>query len=477
MNKMKSIYHKVGVVLFLLSIQLISAGQNENPLKFNNKGKFKIAQFTDIHWQNAQKAECKKTADMISHVLQTEQPDMVVLTGDVVNDPAAEGWKAVMALFEESKVPFAVVLGNHDDEAEWSRDQIFDYLLTLSGFVGEKGPKEVSGVGNYIIHLQAADSEETTALLYCFDSNAYCSNKEISDYDWIKFDQVAWYRANSNELTTMNGGSPVPALAFFHIPLPEYGEAIGDPTTAGIAEEEVCSPKINTGLFASFVEKKDVIGVFVGHDHNNNYVGIHKEIALAYGQSSGYSSYGDIGKGARIIELKEGEFGFDTWIQTLNGKSFSYNYPFGYASDFSKDEYLSAIHPKSFKNGINFNYFEGQFESVCDLRQEQPKRSGISQNISLKEAEADDYFGFEFEGLIQVPETGVYQFYSYSDDGSQLFIGDQLVVDNDGSHSAKRAIGAIALEKGFHPIKVLYFESYMGNTLEDVSYKNLTLPT
>jgi hypothetical protein len=89
----------------------------------------------------------------------------------------------------------------------------------------------------------------------------------------------------------------------------------------------VCAPKINTGLLASFVEMKDVMGTFVGHDHVNNFIGIHKGVALAYGQKTGFSSYGDLDKGARIIELQEGKREFTTWIRTEKGTSLFYQFP------------------------------------------------------------------------------------------------------------------------------------------------------
>ena len=54
--------------------------------------------------------------------------------------------------------------------------------------------------------------------------------------------------------TKENGGKPLPALAFFHIPLLEYNEIVGAETTLGQKEEGIASPKINTGFFASLVD-------------------------------------------------------------------------------------------------------------------------------------------------------------------------------------------------------------------------------
>ena len=67
---------------------------------------------------------------------------------------------------------------------------------------------------------------------------------------------------------------------------------------------------------------------------------------------------------------------------------------------------------------------------------------------------------------MRIPQKGVYRFYTYSDDGSVLYIDGHKVVDNDGGHSVGRAEGKIALDAGFHEVRVLYFEDYMGQALE-----------
>lgn len=298
--------------------------EDELALPFNENKSFKIAQFTDIHWKNNDKETCARTAAIIRHVLEAEKPDLAVLTGDIVNEPAAGGWQELMTIFSESGIPFSVTLGNHDDEAEWSRAQIFDFLETLPGFTGEKGPADINGVGNYVIRLNSGETGKTSALLWFFDSNAYCDDKNLSDYDWIKYDQIAWYRNRSRMLSAENENQAYPSLAFFHIPLPEYNNIIGQSTTLGEYHEEVCSPRVNSGLFSAFLEMNDVKGTFVGHDHVNNYIGVSGGIALAYGQSTG--GYGDLAKGSRIIELREGEAGFSTWIRTMEGVSLHYTH-------------------------------------------------------------------------------------------------------------------------------------------------------
>ena len=43
---------------------------------------------------------------------------------------------------------------------------------------------------------------------------------------------------------------------------------------------------------------------------------------------------------------------------------------------------------------------------------------------------------------------------------------DELVVDNDGSHSPRTRRGRIALERGHHPVRIEYFEHYAGQELD-----------
>lgn len=88
------------------------------------------------------------------------------------------------------------------------------------------------------------------------------------------------------------------------------------------------------------------------------------------------------------------------------------------------------------------------------------------RNISIQEALTKDHFAYDFRTLIKIPEKGVYRFYTYSDDGSKLFIDGKEVVDNDGSHNARLAKGKVALDAGFHELRVLYLEDYMGEALE-----------
>lgn len=434
---------------------------------FFKDGRFVIVQFTDLHW-TPQSPKCAETASTIRAVLKTERPDLAVLSGDVVtDDPAIEGWKAVVDIFNEAKIPFVVTMGNHDAEY-MTKDDIYDFLLKSPYYVGTKGPEEIIGCGNCVIPVYGSiKKDKVEALLYCMDSNDYQPNKLYGSYDWIHFNQIDWYRKQSARFTAENDGIPVPALAFFHIPLLEYNELAGDGNTFGNALEGVASSKVNSGMFSSFIEMKDVMGVFVGHDHDNDYIGIDKGIALGFGRVTGTDAYGSLTRGARIIKLYEGKFKFDTWIATPAGREVEYYYPSGLNSKEAQTmDYLSAMNVATGKHGVAYTYYEGKCKRVADIASCQVIKKGTMKNISIKEAAVTDHFAYEFRTLIQIPEKGVYRFYTFSDDGSMLYIDGKLVVDNDGGHSAHRSEGKIALEKGLHELHILYFEDYMGQELE-----------
>jgi hypothetical protein len=213
-----------------------------------------------------------------------------------------------------------------------SRKELTDYVATKPHCLISSA-KGIPGTANYTLNIGSSNGDATAAAIYIFDSNSYSTLNLIKGYGWIRHEQVEWYRKASAAFTSSNNGTPLPALAFFHIPLPEYHEAVRNENTmlVGTRKETACSPAINTGLGAAMLECGDVMGVFVGHDHVNDYAAEWNGILLAYGRYSGGNTvYNDIpgGNGARVIELTEGEKGFKTWIRIKDGQTINHiNHP------------------------------------------------------------------------------------------------------------------------------------------------------
>ncbi len=443
-------------------------------LKFDDLGKFKIAQFTDIHWdENAENND--STIAIIKHILKEEHPNLVILSGDIVcYEPAIEGWESIARIFEESKIPWLVLMGNHDAELSLLREDIYQLLQDKEYYTTGITTIEKCKIGDFILNIKSSDESKDAAVIYCLDSGDYPKETlHHGKYDWIGYNQIEWYRKYSQFFTDKNGGEPLPSLAYFHIPLPEYKKLVYTNSYYGMSEEGgVSSADINSGFFASAIEMNDVMATFVGHDHNNSFIGQLNGIALAFGRVSGLNAYGKLERGARIVSLYEGKHQFDTWIRTYNGQQETYYFPSGITGDDEKTiKYEEPTVLTNYSQGVKYKYFEyeGKIKSVEQLKDKSIsvlKKEGTLENFSLTPMEREDYFGLYFEAWIKIPEDGVYKFYTYTDDGSTLYIDDQLVVDNNGSHSAKRANGMIGLKAGFHALKLKYFESYMGEHIE-----------
>ena len=221
----------------------------KNILRFRSDQRFKIVQFTDIHWQNGE-APDQQSAALMSKITKTECPDLIVLTGDILSGggcaDAADALRQVIKVVEECGIPWAAVFGNHDDEGNADRHELMAVMQDSELSLSQPGPTEIPGVGNYVLPIQNSEENTSAALLYFIDSGSYAPT-DIGGYDWIRREQIVWYLQESAKLTA-EAGRPLPALAFFHIPIPEYDEVWDFHTCYGVKYENVCAPQINTGF-------------------------------------------------------------------------------------------------------------------------------------------------------------------------------------------------------------------------------------
>ena len=446
-------------------------------LKFREDGTFKIAQFTDLHWEEENPADVEIIKNVIREVTKAEKPDILIFTGDVIcTSPAEKGWKNFISLTTELGVPYAVTMGNHDAEYDLTREQMFDILETDPLFLGEKGPAEISGVGNYVLEVKASDgSGANKALLYCMDSNDYTPSKaDFGYYGWFERNQIQWYLDQSAKYTAANGGKPVNALAFFHMALPEY-KLLEPGNRLGNYYEPICSPDLNTGMFQAMRFMGDMMGTFVGHDHCNDFIGKYYEIALAYGRRT-QCDEDEVENGGRIIVLKENERSFETYCYTPKyGKEYTYYYPAG-LPEWTYGEKTPAKNVNPQKKGVAYRYYEGNITSPLKLDKEgKLKDKGIMENINVKNAPVGDHYGYEFDAYINIPSDNYYRFTADYDDGVALYIDGVEVLNSEGMYSGLTLSGSICLAKGFHEMKVYFYENYAGERL-NLNIESLDIP-
>ena len=346
-------YKRLIIATVLISVALLDAVAKDNTVRKFKGDTFKIVQFTDIHWVDEKKNVNDSTLDFMDKVIRSEKPDLAVLTGDIVTwnyvPEAITAWKRIMRFFSDRKLHYVVTFGNHDPENDTLSTKSIMKLLGKSHYNLTFNDDCLSGQGTCYLQIKDNDGKRNIWNLYFFDTHDYNHSENVAGaYGWIDFDQIAWYRKLSDRL---NNGHPerVPAMAFFHIPLPEYVPPDSSKVYGSIKDIERGAPELNSGLFHSFVEKGDVLGTFCGHDHNDDYIYVYDGICMCYGRKTGFNMVYEelLKRGARIIVLHKDKPSFDTYIIDQEGRcldfSFDRNNPDNKTDSCSQVTFLQIV--------------------------------------------------------------------------------------------------------------------------------------
>jgi len=129
-----------------------------------------------------------------------------------------------------------------------------------------------------------------------------------------------------------------------------------------------------------------------------------------------------------------------------------------YGATFLRRPLKAAVPSTDKEPGLAFTLFEGRFSSTKDLEGAVPRAAGQADSVDYRLFGREVDYGVIFKGYLNVPADGFYQFASESDDGSMLYIDDEEVVANDGEHGRYLLSGHIPLAKGFHRIRIEYFQ-------------------
>ncbi|KAJ6699731.1 INACTIVE PURPLE ACID PHOSPHATASE 28-RELATED [Salix purpurea] len=330
------------------------------PLRFNSDGTFKILQVADMHYGTGVLTSCKdvlasefhycsdlNTTHFLKRIIEAEKPDFIAFTGDNIfgssTPDAAESLLRAFAPAMESGLPWAAVLGNHDQESTMTRLELMSFISLLDYSVSQTNPSvedassaakgntitDIDGFGNYNLRVYGAPgshSANSTVLdLFFLDSGDREVVQGVRTYGWIKESQLRWlhgvskgYQGRKEDFHLLKGSSsatPTPcALAFFHIPIPEVRQLYYQKIIGQFQEGVACS-SVNSGVLQALVSMGDVKAVFMGHDHKNDFCGNLESIWFCYGGGFGYHAYGIAGwpRRARVI-LAELEKGENSWM-------------------------------------------------------------------------------------------------------------------------------------------------------------------
>ena len=310
-------------------------------LRFRDDGTFKVVQFNDT--QDDEMTD-RRTVELIEKTLDAESPDFVLINGDVITGGCETRLAVKQAInnvvwpMESRGIPWAVTYGNHDEDSlpQSGVDEamMLDFYRSYDFNMNAENIAGVTGTGNTIVPIRAAGRGNDTAFsLWLLDSGRYApgaiDGQDFAGYptwDWLRMDQVSWYREESQRLEK-KFKRKVPGLMFIHIALWEHrfmwwggvdtrteaDAARGRTRHAIVGErnEDECPGPFNSGMYNAILERGDVKGVFVGHDHVNDYVGNYYGVLLGYAPGTGFGAYGLAGaernrmRGGRVFELTQ----------------------------------------------------------------------------------------------------------------------------------------------------------------------------
>lgn len=304
-------------------------------LRFNSDHKFKIMQIADTQEIPAVSPD---TLSLINNALDREKPDLVIFTGDQIKGYSKK-FKKDPAIIESTidtlvepiakrNIPFMVTYGNHDAQCGVDNRGQYKFYAKYDNFISGD-LRNADDVGTADIQIHSSTEDKPVFELYIIDSHGKA--KDGAGYAPVDKEQIEWYISRREQLKAENGDY-LPSLVFQHIPVPEFFDVIkkvpkgtkgavpaygaheneyfvlNDETIAegGFMLESPASPDVNTGEFEAMSEKGDVLGIYVGHDHNNSFVVKYKGIDLGYTQGAGFNVYGPgENRGVRIFELDE----------------------------------------------------------------------------------------------------------------------------------------------------------------------------
>ena len=260
----------------------------------------------------------KNCFNYISELIESERPDLILLTGDIIYgefDDSGEIWKAIIEFMDSFDIPWAPIFGNHDNESvkgvAWQCAQ----LEGARNCLFRTG--NLSGNGNYSIGLVDANGK-IRRVIYMLDSQGCLNDAGIAA------DQISWFKGVSAAIDAAYG-EEVPAFACYHIPsldfrtayVEKYGIAANgenfDLDSTG-TDGDFGQKNENVSLFgyaiASDLKAANVDGVFVGHDHVNNYSILYDGIRYTYGMKTSTYDYYNTGilGGTLIRVASEGDF-------------------------------------------------------------------------------------------------------------------------------------------------------------------------
>ncbi|MBQ3517868.1 MAG: metallophosphoesterase [Clostridia bacterium] len=334
------------VFVLLCGLLVFSVGAEEKTqLRFKEDGTFTILQLSD---PQDDKNISKELIAFIEKAIEETQPDLIVITGDIVEDsrpvidvngddkPLLEGVKnkdyataladtkatveQIFAPIEESGIPYAVTQGNNDYNSGVTNEDWLAIYAQFSNCLTIDESTDAEGKIDQYLPILSSDSDAPAFGLWMLDNG-----KDFTE------GQMQWMQ----EYNT-NG---VPGIVFEHVPTDDIGNlfeeckpwddgAFADGTTAYRLNKSIATghaefahePDVKTEEFAVWQEQ-NVIGAFFGHEHTCGYTGDVDGITMGMTYGCQFAKFGPYG--IRTLTLQEATGTFTTELYTYENGVFT----------------------------------------------------------------------------------------------------------------------------------------------------------
>jgi hypothetical protein len=285
-------------------------------------------------------------------VLDAEDPDLVVLNGDLINgdsvfaDNGTHYIDQIVGPMVDRDMKWASVYGNHDHQPNLDGNKLLAREQTWRGCLTRRMVNESeSGVTNYYLPVyqngcRDPNNSEPALILWFFDSRGGFYYQGSDQPNWVDESVVEWFNATKANLNR-EYDRVIPSLAFVHIPINatvafEFEPGVDPNYQTGLYEERYDPNQsegwCSNGTHACPYGGQDVIfmqalaatsgmlGLFYGHDHGNTWCFkweselpgvdiVGNGIKLCYGQHTGYGGYSNWIRGSRQIHLTRDDDG------------------------------------------------------------------------------------------------------------------------------------------------------------------------
>ncbi len=126
--------------------------------------------------------------------------------------------------------------------------------------------------------------------------------------------------------------------------------------------------------------------------------------------------------------------------------------------EFRKIAYLEPVNVTNVEAGLKYASYEGDWESFPDFKILKPIKEGYATDFAVADiAPREDHWALVYTGFIKIEEDNLYIFRVNADDAARFYVGGEMVTDEKTTIKGEN-VGTLALKKGFHPVRIEFFE-------------------